>query len=326
MTFKVLITRPIPEIGIRMLSGRFDTVVLGGPYEDLTRRLQGALPRADAVVTLLPDRIDDALLGTAPGLRIIANYAVGYNNIDVAAAGRRGVMVTHTPGVLTRATAEIAFALMICLTRRILEADADLRAGRFQGWDPLGWVGRELKGMTVGIIGMGRIGQDFAAKCRAFDMSVLYCNRRRLPEQVTAPLRAEYCSMDRLLARSDVLSLHAPLTGETRHIIDAAALERMKPGALIINTSRGPLIDEAALAEALSAGRVAGAGLDVYEFEPAVSASLIGMKNVVLLPHIGSATHTARDGMATIVAENVIAALSDRRPPNLVPEQADLFE
>ncbi len=320
----VFIAHPIPEIGIDRLRKRFEVSVHPEIRPMAPEVMIRKMADCSAVISLLCDRIDAPLLDQCPGLKIIANHAVGYENIDVAAANERGVLVTHTPGVLTHATAEIAFALLITLTRRIIEADRFTRKGLFIGWDPLLLRGDELAGRTIGIIGMGRIGRDMARKCRAFDMTILYHNRHPVDSETEKALDARYVSLDELLARSDALSIHAPATPETRHLIDAAAFAKMKPGAYLINAARGEIVHEAALAEALASGKIKGAGLDVYEFEPKITEALLDMKNVVLLPHIGSATREARDRMSAMAADNVIAALEGRKPPNLVPEMADL--
>ena len=318
----VFIAHPIPETGIDRLRERFEVSVHPDIRPLETSALADKLAGCGGVISLLCDRIDGWVMDQCPGLKIIANHAVGYENIDVAAARERGILVTHTPGVLTAATAEIAFALLITLTRRIMEADRFTRQGRFIGWDPLLLRGDELAGRTLGIIGMGRIGQDMARKCRAFDMHILYHNRRPVDPETERALSAEYVSLDDLLARSDAVSIHAPSTPETHHLIDAEALGKMKAGSYLINTARGDIVHEAALADALSAGGIKGAGLDVYEFEPKVTKGLLDLENVVLLPHIGSATHEARDRMSAMAADNVIAALTGRTPPNRVPEMA----
>ncbi len=325
MRKKVFIPHPIPEIGIRILESRYDLEVGTGIEPLEPAAFAGKLRDVDAVVTLLCDRIDEAALNAAGRLKVVANHAVGYENIDVAAARRRRVMVTNTPGVLTRATAEIAFALLITLTRRILEADRFARGGRFTGWDPLLLRGDELDGKTLGIIGMGRIGQEMAAKCRAFGMRIIYHNRKPVSGEVEKRLEATYLRLDELLERADAVSIHCPSTPETRHLLDAAAFGRMKDGAYVVNAARGEIIHEQALVDALKAGKVKGAGLDVYEFEPRIHPELPPMENVVLLPHIGSATFEARDRMSSTAARNVIDALEGRRPPNLLPELADLF-
>jgi glyoxylate reductase len=248
----------------------------------------------------------------------VANFGVGYNNIDVAAAARRGVMVTNTPGVLTESTADLAMALLLAVGRRIVASDRYTREGRFQFWVPFHFLGHEVSGTTLGIAGMGRIGQAVARRARGFDMKVLYHNRTRLPADLERSLGAQWVQWDRLLSESDYLSLHVPLTSETRHLIGATELGMMKPGAFLINTARGPVVDEAALLDALRSGRIAGAGLDVYENEPELTPGLTDLDNVVLLPHVGSATVATRRRMAAMAVDNLLAGLAGREPPNWV--------
>jgi glyoxylate reductase len=318
MSATVVVSQPIPPAGLQLLRERFSEIQVmeKGDREGLKAALAGA----DALLPLLTDPVDAELMDAGPKLRIIANCAVGYDNIDLEAAAERGIPVTNTPGVLTRATAEIAFALLISLTRRILEADRFTRAGKFTGWDPLLLLGDELAGRTVGIFGMGRIGRDFAKKCRAFDMRVIYHNRNPVSREIEAELDARLVSFETLLAESHAVSIHAPLTEETRHRFNDDAFSHMREGAYLINTARGELVDEAALVRALQSGRLKGAGLDVYEFEPKVSPGLLEMENVVLLPHIGSATGETRGAMASTAARNIIAVLDGKPPLNLVPE------
>ncbi len=329
----VYVTRQLPEAGLNILKDTYQVTVFDGSHptgRKIGRKeLEDGVRQTDALVCLLSDTIDAALMDHAGRLKVIANYAVGYNNIDVAAARQRKIMVTHTPGVLTNATADLAFTLLMTLTRRIIPADRFVRDRQFVGWGPLLFLGDELAGKTLGIVGMGRIGQDMAVKCRAFGMAICYHNRRPLDSQTEKQLGATYYpTLDELLTQADVLSIHTPLTEETRHLFNRNTFGRMKPGAYLINTARGEIIDEQALAEALSSGALKGAGLDVYEFEPSVTESLLAMDNVVLLPHIGSATFETRDKMAVMVAKNVIAALEGRCPENLVPEMAaeDIFK
>lgn len=315
---KVLITRPVPEAGIALLREKFAVTVSDPPMEP--DRLRAVIPEYDALLSMLSDPIDAALLARAEKLKIVANYAVGYNNIDVASAKKHRIWVSHTPEVLTNATAEIAFALLICLTRRILEADRFTRNGRFKGWDPLLFLGDELCGRTLGIIGMGRIGRDMAAKCRAFGLEIVYYQRHPLSPEAEATLGARYLSLDALLAEADAISLHTPLSDATHHLINADAFSRMKDGVYLINTGRGPVVDEAALVAALRSGKVKGAGLDVYEFEPAISSELLAMPNLVLLPHIGSATRETREQMALLAALSIADGLAGTPPVNLIPE------
>jgi glyoxylate reductase len=272
------------------------------------------LPVADALLCLLTERVDRALLESAPRLRVVACATVGYEHVDVQACRERGVVVTNTPDVLTEATAALTWALILATVRRLPQAERSLRAGEFSGWGFWDYLGGDLHGATLGIYGMGRIGRTVARGAAAFGMRVRYHSRTRIPTGDEHALGAEWVDLDTLLETSDVLSLHAPLTPETRHILDRDALRRMKPGSYLINTARGALVDEAALAEALRSGPLMGAGLDVYEHEPLVTPALLEFDNVVLLPHIGSATHDTRTGMAMLAARNVYAVMSGQPP------------
>jgi glyoxylate reductase len=273
---------------------------------------------ADALIPLLTDASDAALLDAAPRLRVVANFAVGTNNVDLVEATRRGVAVTNTPDVLTESTADLAFGLLLAAARRFREGEQLVRSGAWRGWEPEQLLGVQLHGATLGIVGFGRIGQAVARRARGFAMRVLYASPRRAPIEVEQALAAEHVALDELLARADLISLHAPLTDGTRHLIDAPRLARMKPDAVLVNTSRGPLVDEVALADALARGRLGGVGLDVYEREPAVQAALLASERAVLLPHIGSATRSARDAMARLAAEGVLDVLEGRVPRHLV--------
>lgn len=275
---------------------------------------EDALPEADALIALLTVKVDQALLDRAPRLRIVANAVVGYDNVDVAACHARGIHVSNTPDVLTDATADLAMALLLATVRRLPQAEASLRAGGFRGWGFWDYLGRDLHGATLGILGMGRIGQAVARRALAFGMKIQYTNRRRLPAEVEGELEARAVDWDTLLTTSDVLSLHAPATADTRHLLDEAALSRMKGGSFLINTARGTLVDEAALVRVLRDGPLAGAGLDVYEREPAIDPGLLELDNVVLLPHIGSATTGTRERMAMLAARNVQAVLTGEEP------------
>lgn len=321
---KVLVTRPILPVGIDMLKARCDVVLAAFDDDPTPEALIALAAPCQAIVALLTESIDRRLLETCERLLVVANHAVGYDNIDVAAARSLGVRVTHTPGVLTDATAEIAFSLMICLARQIVPADRFTREGRFTRWDPGLFLGDELRGRTVGIVGMGRIGRAMAERCRAFGMNVVYHNRHRLSAETESALGADYLDLAQLLARADVVSLHCPRTPETHHLIDEDRLALMKPDAYIVNTARGDIIDESALVRALKNGTIKGAGLDVYEFEPKISAELMEMDNVVLLPHIGSATREARSAMSETAARNVLQVLDGRAPDNLIPELRDV--
>jgi glyoxylate reductase len=309
---RVVVARYLPAAGSARLSERYDVDEDGAEVsrEELLKRVPGAAALvADPTVP-----VDAGLLDAAGAtLRVVANFAVGYDNVDLAACRDRDVIVTNTPDVLTNATAELAVALMLAAARRLGEAERIVRAGRWAGWEPDQLLGRELSGAVVGIVGLGRIGTRVAELLRGFEVELLYAARSPRPEAERS-LGAEHATLDDLLARSDFVTLHIPLSPQTHHLIDAHALGRMKRGAILVNTSRGGLVEAAALAEALRDGRLAGAGLDVYEHEPQIPSELIGLERVVLTPHVGSATATARDGMAKLVAENVIAVMEGRAP------------
>ncbi|HEU0016441.1 MAG TPA: D-glycerate dehydrogenase [Longimicrobium sp.] len=287
---------------------------LAGPEE-----WRAHLAEAEALLCLLTDRVDAALLERAPRLRVVANAVVGHEHVDLAACRARGIVVTNTPDVLTDATADLAWALILSVVRGLPRAERSLRAGHFHGWGFHDYLGGDLAGRTLGIYGMGRIGRAVARRAAPFGMRVVYHSRTRLPPADEAALGAEWVDFDDLIARSDVLSLHAPLTPDTRHAISADVLRRMRPGSFLVNTARGALVDEAALAEALRDGPVAGAGLDVYEREPAITPALLDLPNVVLLPHIGSATRETRARMAMLAARNAHAVLTGHPPLTPVP-------
>ncbi len=289
---------------------RFRDPIKLSKYSFLKGSLLQAARRSSALVTLLTDRVDRAVLEAGKGLRIVANVAVGVDNIDVATATRLGILVTNTPGVLTEATADLTWALILAVARQVVEGDALVRSGNFRGWDFDLLRGMELRGKTLGIVGAGRIGRAVARRARGFGMKVL------------AHSRSTGVSLRRLLENSDVVSIHVPLTPETRHLIGSREFRLMKPSATLINTARGPIVDERALIAALRARRLAGAGLDVYEREPVVPPALRRLKNVVLLPHLGSATVETRRRMLDMAVANVKAALGGRRPPNLVNPEA----
>jgi glyoxylate reductase len=278
---------------------------------------------AEALVPLLHDRIDDQLLEAAgPQLRVVANVAVGYDNVDVPACARRGVVVTNTPGVLTEATADLALSLILMTTRRLGEGERLIRAGTRWSWGMFFLLGTGLQGKTLGIVGLGQIGQAVARRAKAFGMSIVYSGPRRADRMIEAALAATQLPLDELLATADVVTLHCALDERTRHLIDARALARMRRTAFLVNTSRGPVVDEQALVDALRAGKIAGAGLDVYEHEPAVNPGLLELDNVVLLPHLGSATVETRRAMALLAARNAVAVLRGEAPLTPVPGSA----
>jgi glyoxylate reductase len=312
---RIVVTRRIPDPAIELLEGAGDVWVSPHDRPLSADELHSAVAGADAAVTLLHDRVDDAFLDAAgPALRIVANVAVGYDNVDVEACARRGVVVSNTPGVLTEATADIAFALILMSTRRLGEGERLIRARTPWSWSMFFMLGTGLQGKTLGIVGLGKIGQATARRARAFGMEIAYAGRRRAAEDVEAELSARFLPLDELLTTADVVTLHCPLSADTRHLIDAAALARMQPSSHLVNTTRGPVVDEAALAEALRAGAIAGAGLDVFEREPEVHPDLLELENVVLIPHLGSATIETRTAMGVLAAENVLAVLGGSAP------------
>lgn len=272
--------------------------------------------RADAVICALTERVDRKVLEAAPHLKVVANYAVGYNNIDVKTAKARGIIVSNTPDVLTEATADLTWGLLLAVARRILEGDQLVRGGSWSGWEPTQLLGLDVYGKTLGIVGMGRIGQAVARRAAGFRMAVRYCHHGSAPPAGLAGWIQG--SFDEVLRQSDFLTLHVPLTEETHHLIGAAELRRVRSTAVLINTSRGPVVDEAALAAALREGRLAGAGLDVFEKEPDVHPGLRALGQVVLLPHLGSATLSTRIRMGMLCVENVLAVLEGRAAPNRV--------
>ncbi len=316
------VTNRLPETALEALRDagelRIDERTAAIPRPDLFALVAGA----DAILTLLHDRVDEELLEAAgPQLRCVANVAVGYDNVDVEAAARRGVVVTNTPGVLDDATADLTMALLLAATRRVVEGDRLIRAGRPWNWGMSFMLGSGLRGKLLGIVGLGGIGRRVAQRARAFRMEIAYHQRNPAPAEVEAELEAERLSLDELLARADVVSLHCPLTPQTRHLVGAAELAAMKPSAVLVNAARGPVVDEQALAEALAAGEIAAAGLDVYEREPQVEPALLGLENVVLAPHLGSATVETRTAMAELAARNAISVLRGEEPLTPVASQ-----
>jgi glyoxylate reductase len=316
---KIVVTRRIPEPAIELLRGAGEVWV--SPHDRQLERseLYAAAAGADALVTLLHDQVDGDLLDTAgPQLRCVANVAVGYDNVDLAAATSRGVWITNTPGVLTDATADLAVALILMVTRRLGEAERAVRSGKPWSWSMFYMLGTGLQDKALGIVGLGAIGKATARRALAFGMRIAYTGNARAPAEVERALGARFLELDELLAVSDVVSLHAPLTDSTRHLLDARRLALMKPTAYLINAARGPIVDEAALVAALEHDTIAGAGLDVYEHEPDVHPGLLARDNVVLIPHLGSATVETRTAMAELAARNVLAVLAGERPPTPV--------
>jgi glyoxylate reductase len=286
--------------------------------QELLERIRGKA----AVVSQLTDKFTAPVLDQLAGVRVIANVAVGFDNIDVPAATARGILVTNTPGVLTDTTADFAFALLMAAARRVVEGHQFVHSGKWTKWRIDLLVGQDVHHRTLGIFGMGRIGQALARRGRGFDMRILYHDAVRAPEAVERELAAEFVSAERLLREADFVSLHVPLLAQTRHMIGAEQFRLMKPTAILVNTSRGPVVDEAALADALEKRVIAGAGIDVFENEPQVHPTLLKLENVVLAPHIASASVDTRKKMSMMAAENAVAALEGRRPPNLVNAEA----
>jgi glyoxylate reductase len=317
----VFVTRLIPEPGISLLKGRKDVRVVRYPEDRVIPRstLLRGVKGATAILAMLTDKIDRAVMDAAgPQLRIIANYAVGFDNVDLAEAGRRGITVTNTPDVLTDAVAEHAFALLMATCRRVVEADKFTRAGKYKAFSPTLLLGAQLKGKTLGVIGLGRIGEGVAERAaRGMGMKVVYSDVAAHAD-FEQRYAAKFLPIDELLAEADVVSIHVPLLPSTKHLINAKRLAMMKRTAYLINTSRGPVVDEKALVSALKRGRIAGAGLDVFEFEPKFAPGLTKLPNVVLTPHIASATHEARSAMAELAARSIIDVLDGRTPAHVV--------
>jgi len=314
---KIFVTRAIPERGLALLKEIHDVEI--NPHDrvltkdEILKGIQGK----DGLLCLLTDTIDEESITSEPRLKMIANYAVGYNNIDIRAATERGIPVSNTPGVLTDATAEMAWALLFAASRRIVEGDRFTRAGKFHGWGPLLMLGQDISGKTLGVVGAGRIGTAFALKSKGFDMKVLYADNQR-NEILERELNAQKVTLPKVLKEADFLSLHVPLLNITHHFIGERELKMMKETAVLINTSRGPVIDEAALAKALREHWIFSAGLDVYEHEPEIHEELLSLDNVVLQPHAASATGSSRTKMAVMAAENMLAGLRGQRPPHCV--------
>ncbi|MGC8762849.1 MAG: 2-hydroxyacid dehydrogenase [Acidobacteriota bacterium] len=309
----VVLTAPLPGDALTLAEGRARVRVVkvaAGDEEAMVRHLRNA----HGAVVLLSHPVTERVLEACPNLKVVSNYAVGLDNVDLAAARRRGVRVTYTPDVLTEATADLTWALLLAVARRVVEGDRLVRRRRFRGWAPSLCLGMDLGGKTLGIVGMGRIGKAVARRALAFGMGVLYHNRTPLLPSEEAALGARFEELDRLLALSDVVSLHCPLTPETRHLLSAQRLRAMKEGAILINTARGPVVDEAALVQLLREGRLLGAGLDVYEREPALTPGLAALPNVVLLPHIGSAGRETRETMARMALGDCLKVLQGLEP------------
>lgn len=315
---KVLVTRKIFEESIAYVAQHCDVETNQRDIPFTPRQLIQKLQGKQGAISLLTDTISDSVLARCPDLKIVSNVAVGFNNFDVEAATKRGVMLTNTPGVLDDTTADLTWSLILATARGLIEADRYFRSGKWKGWGLMQFLGHDIHHKTIGICGLGRIGRRVAERAKGFGMRVLYTGRNRAPQEVERELSATFVEKRTLLQESDVVTLHLPLTPETQHYISTVELKLMKPTAILVNVSRGPVVNEQALTRALKEGWIAGAGLDVYEREPKPAPGLARLKNVVLAPHIGSASRESRLKMAMMAAENCLAGLLGRRPPNLL--------
>ncbi len=316
----VLVTyRNIPGQGlIEGLRQRFDLILNEEEGYMSRSALLDVVRNVDGMVSLLNERIDADLMDAAPRLKVVANYAVGYNNIDVPAATERGIMVTNTPDVVTDATADLAWSLLMAIARELVVVDRFTRSGRWKEWHPEDFIAADITGTTLGIVGLGRIGRAVARRASGFDMRILYTDARRAGKELEDTCNATFVDFDELLRESDFVTLHIPLDETTFHMIDKEALRRMKSTAYLVNVSRGAVVDEAALVEALNTGEIAGAALDVYEDEPRLTEGLAELDNAILIPHLGANSRRTRDRMARMTVDNVVAALRGEVPPNLV--------
>jgi glyoxylate reductase len=318
MAPKVFVTQPIPERALARLREVAEVELNPDPLHIIAKpELIAALKRNDYLLCLLHDRVDAEVINASPNLKLIASMAIMPAGVDVAAATARRIPVTTIPPVVTEATADLHWALLLAAARRVVEADRSLRSGLFPGGQSMHFVGGEVNGKTFGIIGLGAIGEAVARRAAGFGMRILYTKRRRLDEAREAALGVEYHSLDDLLKEADFVSINAALSPETVHLISDREFGLMRPSAYLVNTARGPIVDEKALVRALKGKRIAGAALDVYEHEPMVESELIDLPNVVLTPHLGSAAHDTRERIAAIVVENIVAVIEGRRPPNL---------
>ncbi len=311
---RIVVTGRIPDAGLELLRANGDVWAWEHDEPIPTDVRDEQLATADAAVTLLTDRVDAAFLAAAPQLKIVANVAVGYNNIDVAACVERDVIVSNTPGVLSDATADLTMGLILMVTRRLGEGERLIRSGASWQWSMFMMLGSGLQGRRLGIVGLGGIGEAVAVRAKAFGMSIAYHNRRAVDHEMEVRLGAHRVTLEELLETSDVVSLHCPYSDTTHHLIDTAALARMKSSAYLVNTARGPIVHESALVEALRTGQIAGAALDVFEHEPAVDPGLLELDNAVVVPHLGSATIETRSAMAAMAASNVVEVLEGRPP------------
>ncbi len=319
---RVLVTREVFDETLDFLRGHCEVLANQDDRPYAPDALAAKLADCDGLMCCLTDRVDAALLAAAPRLKAVANIAVGYNNIDVPACTARGVMATNTPGVLDDSTADLAWTLMLGAARRITEVERRIRGGEWTGWRLKQWLGVDVHHATLGIVGMGRIGQAIARRASGFEMKVLYHNRKRIAPELERRCNAAYVSFNDLLAQADFVVLQVPYSPQTHHLVGAAQLKKMKPTAILINSTRGGVVDDAALVAALKDGTIRGAGLDVYENEPKLHPEFLRLDNVVLAPHVGSSTEATRKAMAMLAAQNLVAALHGDTPPNLLNPEA----
>jgi gluconate 2-dehydrogenase len=315
---KILVTREIFDDVLEYLRQHFEVTHNQADTPMDAATLAAKLADKTGVMTTLVDRVDAQLLARCPQLKAVCNIAVGFNNIDLAACSKAGVMATNTPGVLDDSTADFTWALILATARRVVESDAHLRAGKWKGWYLKQFLGLDVHHATLGILGFGRIGRRVARRALGFDMTVLYHDGQKADAETERACNATFVSMDELLARADILTIHVPYAPSTHHLVGAPEFAKMKPGAILIHAARGGVVDDAALVAALKSGRPAGAGLDVYENEPSLNPGLIGLPNVVLTPHIASSSAATRHAMALLAAQNLVAALTTGKPPNLL--------
>jgi gluconate 2-dehydrogenase len=313
---KILVTREVFDDVLALLAQHFEVESNQADTPMDAAMLATRLQDKTGAMTVLTDRIDEALLARCPQLKAVANIAVGYNNLDLAACTQAHVMASNTPGVLDDSTADFTWALILATARRVVEADAYVRRGEWTGWKLKQFLGADVHHRTLGIIGMGRVGQKVARRAAGFDMTVLYHNRQRLSPETERACNASYVDMDELLARADIVSVHTPYSPATHHLVSTTQFARMKREAIFIHASRGGVVDDAALIAALQGGKIAGAGVDVFENEPTLNPAFMAMKNVVLTPHIASASEATRRNMAMLAAQNLVAALTEGRPLN----------
>ncbi|PYS52240.1 MAG: D-glycerate dehydrogenase [Acidobacteria bacterium] len=324
MAARVYVTRPIFDQAVERLKREAHLEINSDERVLSPSELVSHLREADGAVTLLTDIINREVLEACPGLKVVANFAVGFNNVDINAATELGVIVTNTPGVLTETTADFAWTLLMAAARRVVEADKFARAGKFKAWGPKMFLGHDVYGKTLGLVGLGRIGQAVARRASGFNMKVVFYDAEPIPDEIIQELRVTRVPLDELLRTSDFISLHVPLLAETRHLMNDRTFAMMKPTCVVVNTSRGPVVDEKALVRALKNGKIAAAGLDVFEREPEIEPELLDMDSVVIAPHIASASHETRLKMCMMATENLLAVLKGNRPPNFVnPEVWD---